>query len=223
MDIHKPSCLLLCSYPKTGRDTFVDNLLLFGNRDWVIYSKDKSKNENYFYRLRYRLSFEDEGKKLAAQMLGLPFSIDEFDRLKDKMIISTRLLREQLRDILAKERLKNKDNAYWVKKGIESANQKKIDENLKDMIEDEKDEMIEYIVPDFSYTYEMEYLQSLGWNVETARFFRKEVEIPTTRDKGYHVLDQFVTDYLFLPKENHEEHFSEVLKAFPQYIGYSKI
>jgi len=219
------SCLLLCGFPKTGRDQFVNDLI-FGNREWIVYFDPKNEKpniEDHLYKMRYRLSFEDEGKKLTAQMLGLPSTIDDMDRNKDRLIVSTRLLRDHIRDVIAKERIKQKDPAYWVKKAIETST--KSFENVQKKLENQEhnitSEKMEYIVPDFSFSYELEYIQSLKWEIETVRFFNKDIEIP--KDKSYHTLDKFLTDYVLIPKNNHVEHWNQCLQYFPQYKNLSRV
>lgn len=90
-----------------------------------------------------------------------------------------------------------------------------------------------FIVTDWRYHNEYEYLNKLVGNggipnkltnklpntLITMRVFRKSVPIPPMIPSE-HNLDDFATDYVFIPEQNHLEELQYLCKRFPFYQDY---
>lgn len=195
--------LLLCGYRGTGKDTFVDEIL-FREENWCIYGKEGSNYEEV-YKMRSRLGLADSVKKQVAQQLGLPFSISQVDKLKDVMVISGKKLREWINEYTTKKAME--DKFYWEKMAMK-------------LVEEDRENDNEYIISDFRYRRTYEFFSDNKGGVLTARLFRADNNIPDKKEKTEHILDDFTTDFLLVPRENSEEHFNKCIKILSQYNDY---
>jgi hypothetical protein len=196
--------LLLCGYKGTGKDLFI-NELLFRNENWCIYSlENHQRNYEEIYKPRSKLGIFDSVRKDVSKQLGLPFSVTQLDQIKDNMIVAGKKLREYMNDIISK---KCQEDKFFFE-----------NEALKNTIEED-----DYITSDFRYNRTFDFFKNEKGGVLTARLFRSDIKVPDEKEKGEHILDNFVTDFLLVPKEDHEKHFNICRELLHQYKEYKLI
>ena len=205
---------LICGYRGSGKDTLFKWLM--GDETYTF--KGISYNPNIPLDLPMtknisRFAFADSLKKEVLLSLNLPrFNSEAY---KDtpleqifnllKVSLSPDINKEMtLRDvyILYAAQKKKENIDYWCEK---------VHENI--IFEDENSEC--YIITDWRYIHEREYFLKLG-KVVTIRIYRKDVNVPNAESERN--LDDFKTDWVFVPEKNYEIEIEHMHNQFPQYI-----
>ena len=190
--------ILLCGFRGTGKDTFYNNLIEGKLNNYVFYSQQDKKltlKSNYT-----RVAFADNVKKEVNILYNTKYNINSSIN-KDSIIYEN----VTYRDLLIKHALfrKEKDINYWVK---HACNWKKC-QNI--------------MITDFRFPHEHDYIISHGYKPLTIRLFRSEVIIPTHESER--ALDDFTTDFLVLPRQNHSHEYNKVISIFPQYKSFKTL
>jgi hypothetical protein len=191
--------LLLSGYRGAGKDTYLEELL-FRKESWCVYGLDEQLMKEYIYIPGTRLSLMDRVKVEVSKALGLPLSPTQIDQLKDQLKVGGRMLREYIYDSIGKTMMKDK---YFYEKQI---------------IKDLEDDL--YIINDHKMNVTLDYLKEQSIPFATCRVFRGDGPLPPPAEKSEHGLDKLVTDFVLVPKDNHEQEIEKVIQIFPQYKNY---
>lgn len=183
-----------------------------------------------------RVSFADNLKKSVLEWIQFPSHLDpeifkdmSLKEIEDKNGIKLRdgcdrslSLRDYYRSFGQIKRLEDPD--YWCKLSFSHLPVSALSAQS-------------FIVTDWRYHNEYEYLNKLVGNggitnklpnkltntltneLITMRVFRKSVAIPPMIPSE-HSLDDFATDYVFIPEQNHLEELQYLCKQFPFYQDY---
>lgn len=196
---------LIIGYTGTGKDTIGEHLNRGkGRYNWVIY-RDPSRPIKFPWGPGFRVAFADEVKRQVKEELNLVNSFD-IEKQKNEIVKNERTFRSFCIEKGCGER--KRDPYYWCRIAF-------------DRIEKEDLPGIP-TVTDCRFYEEIDYPQSVG-EVVSIRVFRKDVPIPPVtvpNDDPEHTLDKYRTDFLVVPKHNHEEEIDAAKKLFPQYQDY---
>jgi hypothetical protein len=235
--------VMITAWRGTGKDTLVQHLsteqITVADADctdalWVVYSDSSDQALNKIYPL------------LANQLLVRKFSLDEalrvethewlrlrdcpadaFEQCKDTLTcLNPTGVRKSIRQhyIDYGQAARRKDTSIWIRTVLEEIEYKKFYSGLLQGIID--------VIPDWQFENELvdrqyrnqdcKLMYELKENIITIRLHRKDVAVPETlADKSTdpeHNLDNFLTDYLFIPPG--EEEAKLALDRFPQYKHY---
>lgn len=189
--------IYITGYKRSGKDTLYKDIVNKSLYKWKIYKKPNINiqikellNEKW-----YRLSFADNLKEIIRDNFFKNYTLHELETIKDEKIFNNKSFRDYCIDYGEKMRLLDKD--YWVKLALNSVN---FSNN--------------YIVTDWRYKNEIEYLQKLSIFPYTIRVFRN-VTIP--EENNEHILDDVKTDYLIISRDNN---LNDALNIFKQYKNY---
>lgn len=198
--------MLICGYKTTGKDTFAKSLLgLDRTYKWVIYSKPNGKKLFSWPRELFRLAFADILKQRVKEELGLPEDFD-VEKRKEEVMADGQTFR--MHCIKKGCKMRKEDPYYWARLAFDPIQDK---EGIP-------------VVTDFRFPQEYDYSIKSKGEVFTFRIFRKEIPIPkivNPEDDPEHSLDDFETDFLVVPFENHEEHLKAAKELFPFYKEYN--
>ncbi len=204
MSERKTCVRLITGYKTTGKDTLCDWLLQDDSPyDYLIYAR-KGVNDlvTLLDTFGYRASYADELKKDTKEKMVKSGIIDqEFDteKYKDSIIPGTN---RSFRSFLIEELLeKNKiDPDYYTNKL-------------------ELDISRNPIVTDWRYATGLPHIKSrYSCQIITIRVYRACVKVNPKQFE--HELDDFATDYLFVPTRND---YNSCCKVLPQYSSYSLV
>lgn len=221
--------LMLCGYKGSGKDRLFE-IMKSGKILSCEYVFIEPKYSQLVYNSDsiYRIGFADLLKQEVLELYPIPEGYNS-DKLKDVPIPNLNIELElenkmkemnemkleppfSFRDFClyqAKVR-RDQDPEYWVKLAYNK---------ISNM---ESDKLC--VITDFRYPNEYEYLKSQeNVNIITIRVFRECVNIPPIELKSEHALDDFVTDFVFIPKINYEQEERKVKELFPQYRKYGII
>ncbi len=198
---------LICGYRKTGKDglySILTGSTLEERFQWRVYRNGSSsdlKSEQYI-----RISFADRLKVEASSIYNIPEIISDEDKdIKQFIHYKTGEL-VSARDIYIEHGTyrRNQDIDYWCKKACES-----IDNSSETL----------YLVTDWRFNNEVEYMSKFSQNLFTMRLYRSDVPEPDIHIASEHNLDNYQTDLLLLP-DNYPDEFQKAIKRFPQYTLY---
>jgi hypothetical protein len=79
---------------------------------------------------------------------------------------------------------------------------------------------ISYMITDWRFRNEIEYVQSVTNGVTSVRIYRSDVPVPDFDIPSEHDLDEYPTDLLLLKDHNSSDEFRRALILFPQYQDY---
>lgn len=210
------SCLkkviLVSGFCRTGKDTFYTKLANENNKEmfnWRIYKNPSKRSKKIDRSLRYiRCAFADSLKEDEAPLIyGIPPSIPDSEKDIKKFIHYKTGKLVSARDIyieLGKMRRKE-DIDYWCK-----AASKKIGE---------QDENTCWVVTDWRFHNEADFIINNYEDVITIRLYRSDVPQPDLCIDSEHNIDDYLADFLLL-RDNVEGEFESAISVFPQYSNY---
>lgn len=191
--------LLLCGFQTTGKDFVYQNLHQGTFLDhWIVLSKNGFHHElsSLITPSYQRVAFADKLKSYVLNKYHLPDSIQKSDRIPS--------LQKTYRELLIEEGTLKRDidPFCWVSEAMDPWVLSSTS----------------ICITDWRYKKEKEYIESKFDNVITARVYRSCVPVPT--DKSEHILDDVLTDFVFLSSEQDIEPFMD---QFQQYKDYKLI
>lgn len=206
----KPVVYLVCGFRRTGKDYLVQILRGHKPFNWTVYRD--SNNPSWRINKRkevVRISFADKLREEVNQILKIK-TVEDYDSVKDQPIFDGRTYRDYLIEHALYRR--NQDIDYWVKK---AANWDRLNPDKN------------YIITDWRYPNEIEYLQTRSIDLVTIRLYRSSIPIPPSDIPSEHSLDYQKTDYLFVleelgseDSETDDDGFGKACSVFPQYRDY---
>lgn len=201
---------LICGYRRTGKDKLYSILKgtdVSERFQWRVYKNPANIlviNKNLSSNKYARISFADKLKLEASEEYNIPKRIPDQDKdLKQFIHPQTKEL-VSARDIYIEwgSIRRTQDIDYWCKEACKGIDTKKM-----------------YLVTDWRFQNEAEFLCNNYQNSTTIRIYRSEVPEPDLNIESEHNLDNYCSDLLLLQDDNPEE-FAKALKRFPQYILY---
>lgn len=206
--------LQICGYRRTGKDKFYD--IISGNCDnnrfkWRIY-RDPDENRSFVEsgKIKYvKKSFASELKNEASSVYNIPAKISDNDKdLKQFKHYKTGQL-VSARDIYIEwgKYRRSQDINYWCEKVLVSIISENIDDTLR------------YIITDWRFLNEDNYIANKYHDRMTIRLFRSDVPIPDKNEESEHQLDNYKTDFLLIRDDLNDE-FGKAIEIFPQYKEY---
>jgi len=208
--------ILVCGYRGTGKDTLYKQFINQLEFNWIILKHPKI-NKRFIIKPSGQLSFAAKLKQEVLTYLGLPSSFD-IEQFKNNTlqtieqvtglfinvdIDKTRTLRDYFIDYGETKRLQYP--YHWCQQTLENINPKD-----------------DYMITDWRFKAEYDFINNLGYPINTIRVYRHDVHIPPLISSE-HDLDYFQTDFVLIPRFNYELEIKSLLNVFPQYQDYIKI
>jgi len=194
---------LVTGYRKTGKDTLYQVLTgqIAAPSRMAIYSLPVKipRWPGSCFQLE-RIAFADHLKTIIGNIRGIEEST-LLNQDKDQVLSTGKTFREECIQFARVRRSLDPD--YFVRIGFQDRNRSN-----------------DYMVTDWRFPNENEYLIKNGWKVVTLRVYRSEVPIPPDEDETEHSLDSVQTDFLIIPES---DSFETVISVFPQYRDYIRI
>ncbi len=197
---------MITGYKGTGKDYLFSDLSNY-NRDtfpWIVLAKPgleafNIRTGNKKIPLN-RVAFADSLKKKLIDSYNLPLSIDQLNDLKDTPATYINP-QHTYRDYLIKmgKDYRDIDPDHWIKQVL-----------INETIDSSS------FITDWRFPNEHHVLSN-HFPITTVRVFRSCVPVPI--EESEHHLDSFVTDYVFLPREDK----SNLLRLFPQYDKHVQV
>lgn len=203
---------MLCGYRRTGKDSLAQIL----NNDypggdarfhWRVYRRPDSK-ASLPGSVHYQgCAFAYILKQESAAEYNIPLvvadsekDVPQFTHYRTGETVSARDIYIEWGAIRREQ-----DPNYWCKKVCETFTDS---------------EKVCYIVTDWRFRNEIEYVKSVTGGVTSLRIYRSEVPVPPLNIPSEHDLDGYATDLVLLRDDDHAAEFERALTLFPQYGEY---
>jgi hypothetical protein len=199
--------IMVCGYRRTGKDSLYGTLSGAKNAQrWRIYRNPNNVKPSFPPRHNtkcVRVAFADKLKEECQTYYQLPLDIKDEEKDTKRYIHPATCQSISARDIYIEWAAvrRNEDPEYWCKQVLSGATFPHIC----------------YIITDWRYNNEVDYVTHGRNDVVTVRVFRTAVPIPSTSVTSEHELDQYRTDVLLIGMD---DDFAHALVQFPQYEDY---
>lgn len=199
--------ILVCGYKRTGKDTLMSILAGTTSRfHWRIYKHPSALQKRFDHEIYIRTAFADALKREAGIEYGIPLEVPDSD--KDSKLYVHYQTGELVsaRDIYIEwgSIRRSQDIDYWCKAAFNTI---KSDDNAA------------YVVTDWRFSNEGNYVTRAFPSVITVRVYRSDVPEPDANIESEHQLDYYQTDFLLL-SDGVDGEFERAVQKFPQYANY---